>query len=192
MIQWHHLLRFHVKFGLLKMEGVLKLIVTAFSLFILFVTAAWAGVLSGNELKPLAAKWNGYLDYLEYSDNKTRTRLKTSFDCKEIEAAMKVSCAVQYKEPNGKLVDDTTSFSIAPDGNSMIVDGETWTVMKATTGRKGLEIVLEADTTDNNQPAHVRKTIRIDADILTYTKQVKQGPDVYIKRNEYTLTRVPQ
>ncbi len=80
------------------------------------------------ELKNLAGNWDGELEYLDYQNDKSKTRLKL----RSVNTFKdgKVSQAIVYVEPNGKEIKSGGSFALSPDGRQIVEEKMKWTITK--------------------------------------------------------------
>jgi hypothetical protein len=156
-----------------------------------FAFAIPTDALKGKELRILQGKWEGELEYLDFSDGKSKVRLSSTFDCKYSETERKVSISIQFREPNGKIINGTSSITLLENGDQVLIDGEQWKVAtaKVSATPDSLVIVLERKGADNNKPADLKKIIRVEkGSTFTYTKQVRyQDGEAFFTRNEYRL-----
>jgi hypothetical protein len=142
----------------------------------------------------LEGKWQGELEYLDFSDGKSKVKISSTFECKYSKEERSLAIAIQFREPSGKIINDESSITLSENGQSASLDGEDWKVTSAgaTPTQGELLIVLERKGADNDKPADLRKTIRVEAnDRFTFRKEVKyQGAAEYFTRNEYRLRRI--
>lgn len=149
-----------------------------------------------NPLKPadldfLLGDWSGKLEYLNYSDNKTKQTLAVTMKCETADGGPRYR--FQYTEPNGKKVEgDATRVAIDPKGDFLKLGDEQWVIEKSTLDANAgkFAITLSRDGKDGDKPAKLRRVIAREKDKLTIRTEVSGGTDEPILvRNEYTLEK---
>ena len=160
------------------------------SIGLLFSDVSAQVKVKNKELKSLAGNWEGELEYLDYQNDKSKTRLKL----RSVNTFKdgKVSQAIVYLEPNGKEVKSSGSFALSPDGRAIIEEKMTWTITKNSFDKQGKTrtIVYETKWKDNDRNADLRETMIVKADEFSVTKEVRyeNTPDFFV-RNTHRYTR---
>lgn len=142
------------------------------------------------ELKNLAGNWDGELEYLDYQNDKSKTRLKLS-SLNTVENG-KVSQAIVYVEPNGKTVKGGGSFALSPDGREIVEEKMKWTITKNSFDKKAQTrtIVYAAKWKDNDRNADLRETLIIRENEFSVTKEVRyENTADFFVRNTYRYKR---
>lgn len=139
----------------------------------------------------LAGKWAGSLEYLDYSDGKSRQKIKAALDCKRAGAA--VEYRFSYVEPNGRKVEgDTTRLTLGENGTQLRINDETWCVAGKTQDAKAgkYEVVLTRNGTDDKKPAELRRVLAVEKGTLTIRTEVKpEKAEKAFVRNEYVMKK---
>ena len=148
-------------------------------------TGRAASVLTVADLNRLSGNWIGTLEYLDYKDNTSRTRLKTTLTCEL--AGNELQATFSYVEPSGKSVPgDPTKWMLIGDGSRIRIGTEEW----ALQSHSDTEWVLSRDGTDNNKPATLRRVISVRENRLQIRNEVRYSNAAEsLTRNEYTLTK---
>ncbi len=173
-----------------------RLLATIFSaLFVSMVVSAdpppAPTSISLSELNFMTGVWEGYLEYLDYGDNKTRVRLPTTIRYETTKDA--VSYTMAFIEPDGSKVADKGGIRPVRDGSKILFDGRTHQVLAKEIDPKTetFRIVLTNTGKDDNKSATFTTTILRQKATLTITKQVKyDDQETSFVRNEFSLQRV--
>ena len=160
------------------------------SIGLLFSDVSAQVKVKNKELKSLAGNWEGELEYLDYQNDKSKTRLKL----RSVNTFKdgKVSQAIVYLEPNGKEVKSSGSFALSPDGRAIIEEKMTWTITKNSFDKQGKTrtIVYETKWKDNDRNADLRETMIVKADEFSVTKEVRyENTADFFVRNTHRYTR---
>lgn len=142
------------------------------------------------ELKNLAGNWDGELEYLDYQNDKSKTRLKLR-SLNSVKNG-KVSQEIVYIEPNGKEVKNGSSFALSPDGRQIVEEKMNWTITKNSFDKrtKTRTIVYETKWKDNDRNADLRETMIIAEDEFSVTKEVRyENTTEFFVRNTHRYTR---
>lgn len=142
------------------------------------------------ELKNLAGNWQGELEYLDYKNDESKTRLKLS-SLNTIKDG-KFSQEIVYVEPNGKTVKSGGSFALSPDGRQIVEEKIKWTITKNSFDKQGKTrtIVYETKWKDNDRNADLRETMIIGKDEFSVTKEVRyENTADFFVRNTHRYTR---
>lgn len=141
------------------------------------------------DLAFLAGRWTGTLEYLDYTDNRTRQTLQARLDCTPGDDA--IAYRYSYVEPNGEAVrGDDVRLTLDDQGTRLRLNEEQWRVIGRAVSSGRVEIVLSRDGTDAEKPALFRRTIRFDGVTLVILTEVNpQGGEGWFVRNAHVLTR---
>lgn len=147
-------------------------------------------IVKNKELKNLAGNWEGELEYLDYQNDKSRTRLKLrSFNTVK---DGKVSQAIVYIEPNGKEVKSSGAFALSPNGREIVEEKIKWTITKNSFDKKAKTraIVYETNWKDNDRTADLRETMIIGENEFSVTKEVRyENTADFFVRNTHRYKR---
>lgn len=105
------------------------------SIGLLFLNISAQVKVKNKELKNLAGNWTGELEYLDYQNDKSKTRLKLR-SLNTVKDG-KVSQEIVYVEPNGKEVKSNGSFALSPDGLQIVEEKVKWTITKNLFNKQG-------------------------------------------------------
>ena len=142
------------------------------------------------ELKNLTGNWDGELEYLDYQNDKSKTRLKLR--SLNTVAGGKVSQEILYIEPNGKKIKIGGSFALSSDGLLIVEEKMKWTITKNLFDKraKTRTIVYETKWKDNNRNADLRETMIIGENEFSVTKEVRyENTTDFFVRNTHRYTR---
>ncbi|MBX7102679.1 MAG: hypothetical protein K1X57_01265 [Gemmataceae bacterium] len=142
-------------------------------------------MLRPDDLSRLVGNWSGTLEYLDYTDDKSRSRLNTTLTCKLL--GTELQTAFSYVEPSGKVVGGTpTTWALTAEGTRIRIGTEEWTVQSRTDS----DWELTRDGTDNNKPAVIRRIVNVEGNSLRIRTDIHySGSKGSLTRNEYILTR---
>lgn len=141
-------------------------------------------------LTNLAGNWEGELEYLDYQNDKSKTRLKLR-SLNTVKDG-KVTQEIVYVEPNGKEVKGGGSFVLSADGRQIIEEKVKWTITKNLFDKKAKTrmIVYETKWTDNDRNADLRETMIIEENKFSVTKEVRyENTSDFFVRNVYNYQR---
>ncbi len=142
------------------------------------------------ELKNLAGNWEGELEYLDYQNDKSKTRLKLR-SLNTVKDG-KVSQEIIYVEPNGKEVKSGGSFALSADGLQIVEEKMKWTITKNFFDKraKTRTIVYETKWKDNARNADLRETMIIGENEFSVTKEVRyENTADFFVRNTHRYSR---
>jgi hypothetical protein len=170
-----------------------KRILPALLLTIALAAAPAAGVtpdgaaVTPEDFKLMVGEWEGHLEYLDYSDNKTRVRLAVTLACVEAEGG--IAYAFTYTEPNGrKVAGDRNALSVS--AGRVRINGDDWAVSRREGGGRPLTLVLTREGRDDDKPATLRRTLTLSAGELRISNEARAaGAADFVLRNEYELKR---
>lgn len=176
---------------ILMVKNTVLLVAVLVSIGLLLSNSVRAQVKVKNEhLKNLSGNWDGELEYLDYQNDKSKTRLKLS-SLNTVKDG-KVSQAIVYIEPNGKTVKGGGSFRLSPDGREIVEEKMKWTVTRNSFDKKAKTrtIVYETKGQDNDRNADLRETMIIKGNEFSVTKEVRyENTADYFVRNTHRYTR---
>ena len=158
----------------------------------LFYTAILSLVfLSANALsqgktffQTVEGKWQGTLEYLDYSDGKSRVSLKTIITFKSSPDGNSAEVATVYDD-FGKIIKNTDVARIDAAAKKYFEDKDEYAVESIADGK----IVLLGSGQDGEKVEPIRKTITYSGDTLTILKETKTP---WQFRHVYTLRRVAE
>lgn len=170
-----------------------KLLLSAIALLFIagFVSnAAAQGKVKAKELKNLAGNWSGELEYLDYSDGKSKVKLKL----RAVNTVKdgRVSQEIFYVEPSGKEVKGGSVFSVSADGTQIVEEKMQWTITKNSYDKKTKTrtIIYETKWKDNDRNADLRETLIIGEKQFSVTKEVRyENTTEYFVRNSHRYWR---
>jgi len=157
----------------------------------LLLSSASAQVkVKNKELKKLAGNWNGELEYLDYQNDKSKTRLKLR-SANTVKDG-RVSQEIIYIEPNGKEVKSGGWFALSPDGTQIVEEKMKWTITSNSFDKKSKtrRIVYETQWKDNDRDADLRVTMIIGENEFSVTKEVRyENTADFFVRNTHRYTK---
>lgn len=171
-------------------KNTIHLAAVLLSIGLLFSSISAQVKVKNKELKNLAGEWEGELEYLDYQNDKSKTRLKLR-SLNTVKDG-KVSQAIVYVEPNGKEVKNGSSFAVSPDGLQIVEEKMKWTITKNVFDKKSKTrtIVYEIKWKDNNRDADLRETMIIGEKEFSVLKEVRyENTSDYFVRNTHRYTR---
>jgi len=142
------------------------------------------------QLKNLTGNWEGELEYLDYQNDKSKTRLKLR-SLNTVKDG-KVPQQIVYVEPNGKEVKSGGSFALSPDGRQIVEEKMKWTITKNSFDKrtKTRTIVYETKWRDNDRNADLRETMIIGKNEFYVTKEVRyENTTNFFVRNTHSYKR---
>lgn len=176
---------------MLKNKITILFAAAAISIGLLFSSASAQKIkVENDELKNLAGDWTGELEYLDYQNDKSKTRLKLRST--NTVAGGKVSQAIVYIEPNGKEIKSGGSFALSADGMQIVEEKMRWTITKNSFDKqtKTRTIVYETKWKDNDRNADLRETMIIGENEFSVTKEVRyENTSEFFVRNTHRYTR---
>lgn len=136
----------------------------------------------------LSGKWTGTLEYVDYSDDSSRTTLPLNASWKN--KADSVFFVATYDEGKGKFVTDSTWFYILPDGKHLRKDGKDWYISLYLPGEKETILVAEIQWTDNNKDCQLRERYSFTGNSLSIQRDVRYfGQTDFFRRHEFKIVR---
>jgi Putative auto-transporter adhesin, head GIN domain len=136
------------------------------------------------DLKPVAGKWKGTLQYLDYS-----SREQVSIPCNmEVEIMEKTrKIVLSYIYPEETKYNSSDVILINETGDRM---GDATVIEKTNLAGGGVKVVTEEKGTDDNKPCTTKRVITLTANKFVITKMVKfDGEATFFQRNEYNWNR---
>jgi Peptidase family S41 len=127
-------------------------------------------------------KWQGTLEYLDYSDGKSRVSLKTIITFKTSADGNSAEVSTVYDD-FGKIIKDQDVEKIDAAAKKYFEDKTEFTIESIADGK----IVLLGSGQDGEKVEPIRKTITYSGDTLTILKETKTP---WQFRHIYTLKRV--
>lgn len=136
----------------------------------------------GNDyFRTIAGKWEGTLEYLDYSSNQ-RVTMKALWTVTPASDGLSAKVSIVYDD-FGKIYRSSVKERIDAAGKRFIEDDSEYAVESMEQGK----IVLLGSAQDGNTVERVRKTITYTSDTLTILKETR---DPWRFRNQYSLKRV--
>lgn len=143
--------------------------------------------ISSADFKPLIGSWSGTLTYLDYQNGKPFS-MPVELRIVQIEETNEFTFYFSF--PDEPQANSEETFSIS-DGGTML-NGEPVTSKRLFEDGK-LEIVTESTGTDDDQPATIRQTYIIGADVFVTRKDVQfVGQEEWLNRNEFNFKKDSQ
>lgn len=147
-----------------------------------------------NALQRLTGQWDGELEYLDFGDKQSKSRISATMKCDYAVATRTVQMKLSFREPGGKIVEDKASLALSADGSQITFDDAAWKVTKfeAFPNQGSLTIGFEQDGTDNERQASLKNTLLInDGERLLFTKEVRyKDGGSYFVRSTYRFNRI--
>jgi hypothetical protein len=146
-------------------------------------------------LSSLAGRWRGHLDYLDFQDDQTVSRLPVSLNIAPSDQRP-ASLAFEYvfDEPGGQRRRSADLVTAVPEKEIIRIDGSDWWVLTLEQYPKtsGFRLVVEREGSDNNRTATLQTIVDFCGETLGFSKTVKYGPtDAPFVRNSFSLVRAP-
>jgi hypothetical protein len=155
-------------------------------IFTAFLTIAFLSVNAFSQSKTffqtVEGKWQGTLEYLDYSDGKSRVSLKTIITFKPSADGNSAEVSTVYDD-FGKIIKDQDVEKIDVTAKKYFEDKTEFTIESITEGK----IVLLGSGQDGEKIEPIRKTITYTNDTLTILKETRTP---WQFRHIYTLKRV--
>lgn len=130
----------------------------------------------------VAGKWQGTLEYLDYSDDKSRVSLKTEIEFKPAADGNSAQVSTVYDD-FGKVIKDEDSEQIDAAAKKFFQDKNEYTIESIEEGK----IVLLGSGEDGEKVEPIRQTITYTNDTLTILKETRTP---FRFRHIYTLKRI--
>jgi hypothetical protein len=133
----------------------------------------------------LAGNWTGTLDYRDYGNDR-RTSLPTLMN------ASGLAIAWTFDDGPGKTVRSAETWSVTPDGKSLLVkSGKSEETMAIVEFRRSsaavLTLVADGSGTENGQKVMVRTILTRDGPVLRLTRMSRSAGQPFIMRHAYQL-----
>ena len=158
-----------------------KLILTTIFAVAFFSTGAFSQE-SKTFFQTVAGKWQGTLEYLDYSDGKSRVSLKTLIEFKPSADGNSAEVFTVYDD-FGKIIKDQDVEKIDVAAKKYFEGTNEFTIESIADGK----IILLGSGQDGEKVEPIRKTITYTNDTLTMLKETKTP---WQFRHIYTLKRV--
>ncbi|MBP9096904.1 MAG: hypothetical protein KBG21_09870 [Ignavibacteria bacterium] len=183
------------------MKKILTLFVLIFTLTILSA----AGFAQDDSDKPermlkklatLKGNWNGSLEYLDYGDNKTKTKLPTVCEAVFNKSGNDKYLSVKFifDEGNGRTVTGEDAWTILDEGKTFFYDSTNYIITSYYQNDDNNDIavfVFEKEGEDNNKPCTIKQTFEMHNDSFSIIKKVKyKDSDSFFIRHEFAFQRV--
>lgn len=140
-------------------------------------------------LQVLPGHWQGTLEYRDYQKPDRRVRLPTLVEGRATGTAT-LTLDYVYDDGPGKTVTDRDLLTLDED-HIQIGKEQYRYVGGQLAGDNSGTLVLEAESSDDDKPAHIRLTLRYTATTLDWLKETtSDGPD-YVFRHRYVLQKNP-
>jgi len=143
-------------------------------------------------LASLNGNWNGYLEYLDYSDGKTKVKLPTTCEAIYNKSGNDKYLSVKFifDEGNGRTVTGEDAWTVIDD-NTFFFDSTNFAITKFSEDNGNSILVLEREWKDNDKPCTIRETFTIKPDYFGILKEVKYKDDKdFFTRHEYVFNRI--
>lgn len=133
----------------------------------------------------LAGNWAGTLDYRDYG-NDQRTSLPT------LMTATGLQLAFTFDDGPGKTVRSTDTWSVTPDGKSLVIghekSRETMAIAELRRSANGsVTLVAEGSGKENGRTVMVREILTRDGPVLRLTRMSRSAGQPFIMRHSYQL-----
>jgi hypothetical protein len=143
--------------------------------------------ISSADFKPLIGSWSGTLTYINYSDG-TPFSMPVELRIVQIEETNKFTFYFSFPDEPQANSEETVSIS---KGGTML-NGEP-VKSKRLLEDGNLEIVTQSMGTDDEQPATIRQTYVIGANVFVTRKDVLfEDQEEWLNRNEFNFKRDSQ
>jgi hypothetical protein len=157
-----------------------------FSLLVSYNSSAQTTI-SSADFKPLIGNWSGTLTYLDYQNGNSFS-MPVGLRIVQTEETNKFTFYFSF--PDEPHANSEETVSISDDGT--MLNGEP-VISKRLLEDGNLEIVTESMGTDDDQPATIRHTYIIGADVFITRKDVRfAGQEEWINRNEFNFKKDSQ
>ncbi|MBS1493733.1 MAG: hypothetical protein JST55_09485 [Bacteroidetes bacterium] len=145
-------------------------------------------------LASLNGNWIGSLEYLDYGDNKSKTKLPTVCEAVYNKSGSDKYLSVKFifDEGKGRTVTGEDAWTII-DEKTFFYDSTNYKITNFYTQFDNNDITvfeLEKDGMDNNKPCTIKQTFEIHNDSFFIKKEVKYSDaESYFVRHEFSFTR---
>lgn len=187
------------------MKKILTLFVLIFTSLIFSLNFSSSGFAQDDSDKPermlkklatLKGNWNGSLEYLDYGDNKTKTKLPTVCEAVFNKSGNDKYLSVKFifDEGNGRTVTGEDAWTILDNGKTFFYDSTNYIITSYYQNDDNNDIavfVFEKEGTDNNKPCTIKQTFEMHNDSFSIIKKVKyKDSDSFFIRHEFAFQRV--
>lgn len=148
------------------------------------------------KLATLDGKWKGFLEYLDYGDNKSKTKLPTEVEAKFNKSGNDKYLSVKfiYDEGKGRTVTGEDAWTILDEGNIFFYDSINYVITQYVQNDDNNDIavfVFEKEGKDNDKSCNIEQTFEIHNDSFSIIKKVKYtGEQHSFVRHEYSFQRI--
>ncbi|NNJ52803.1 MAG: hypothetical protein HKP17_06505 [Ignavibacteriaceae bacterium] len=140
--------------------------------------------ISSSDFKPLIGSWSGTLTYLNYSDG---TPFSMPVELRIVQTEETNNFTLYFTFPDEPEANSAETVSIS-DGGTML-NGEP-VISKQLLEDGNLEIVTESMGADANEPATIRQTYIIGAEVFVTRKDVLfEDQEEWLNRNEFNFKK---
>lgn len=168
------------------MKTMILFCIVFFSLLSSYNSSAQTTI-SSEDFNPLIGSWSGTLTYLNYSDG---TPFSMPVELRIVQTEETNDFTFYFSFPDEPQANSEETVSISEGGT--MLNGEP-VKSKHLFEDGNLEIVTESTGTDDDQPATIRQTYIIGADVFVTTKDVQfVGQDEWLNRNEFNFKKNSQ
>lgn len=192
---WNFTFLFSVASNNLNFTGIMKIFFFLFLFFISITSNVFSQTTHDKMLERLASlngNWKGYLEYLDYSDGKTKVKLPAT-----CEAAFNKSGNDKYlftkfvfDEGKGRTVTGEDAWTIL-DEKTFFFDSTNFAITKFDDNTDNTIFIFEREWMDNNKPCIIKETFTIKSDYFSILKQVRYKEETdFFTRHEYVFNRV--
>ena len=144
-----------------------------------------------SKLASLNGNWSGYLEYLDYSDGKTKVKLPTELQAVYNKSGSDkyLSVAFVYDEGKGRSVTGEDAWSIF-DEETFFYDTTACRILSFDVTEDKTVFKFERPGEDNNKPCIMLFTFTIEPNEFSILKQVvMEGDTNYFIRHKYVFLR---
>jgi hypothetical protein len=145
-------------------------------------------------LASLNGNWTGSLEYLDYSDNKSKTKLPTVCEAVFNKSGNDKYLSVKFifDEGKGRTVTGEDAWTI-PDDRTFFYDSTNYSITSYYNQFDNNDLtvfVFETESKDNNKPCIIKQTFEIHNNSFSIKKQVKYADsESYFTRHEFSFSR---
>ena len=144
------------------------------------------------KLASLTGNWKGYLEYLDYSDGKTKVQLPTELNAVYNKSGSDKYLSVKliYDEGKGRSVTGEDAWTILDD-ETFFYDSTDCRILNFDAAEDKTVFKFERSGEDNDKPCIMLFTFTIESDKFSILKQVlKENDTNYFVRHKYVFERI--
>lgn len=148
------------------------------------------------KLSTLNGNWSGSLEYLDYGDNKSKTKLPTVCEAVFNKSGNDKYLSVKFIFDEGKArtVTGEDAWTIVDEGKTFFYDSTNYNITSYAQNDDNNDIaifVFEKEGQDNNKPCTIQQTFEIHNDSFSIIKKVKYNDsESFFVRHEFVFQRV--